>query len=112
TVQAERHTGYHEVDTAGAIGLDHLVTDIVDNIGIVTVAAHQQIRAGAAIQIILAIIAVERVGAAVADNGIVEGIAIDGERGGTGQRDVLDLLATPGTILQVDRDRGDHLVSA
>ena len=74
----------YQVGAAARAGLDRLVEDVVDGIGVVPEPALHRVGAG---------LAVEQVGAGIADDEVGQGIAGAAERGGTHQDQVLDIGA-------------------
>ena len=91
---------------ATAAGLADLVAEVVDDIGVVAAAARQAVRAGSAIQ---------RVGAGIAGDDVVEPVAGAADRR-AGQRQVLDIGAEGEVDARLDRvdalaGRLGHLVA-
>ena len=104
----------HEIG-AGAGGFDQRVAGIVDDVGVVPDAAEHDIGAGASVEAVVAVEAEQRVivaeanqdiGGVVADNDVGEAVADAGDGRGTGQAQVLEVVA------EGEGDGGEHSVDA
>ena len=100
--QGVGQAGGHPVRSAVRAGFRDLVADVVEVVGVVAVAAGHAVGAAAARQLVGAVVPGQRVVAVVARQEVVAGVAGDlvaevvavaGDAGDAGQRQVLDVVA-------------------